>query len=304
MSSPVKPPRISSEQYRYLTIGACFFIAAIVVTGASVRVTGSGLGCPTWPKCTSDSLIPKSSETSHASIEFANRVFTGLLSLSVIVAVGASFLRDPKSKTLRWLSFGLVVGVIAQIVLGGITVLLDLHPLSVGAHMLLSCLLLSCAVVLAVVSRRKRPPSLKNLFAKNRQLLISVETLVVVVLGIVVTAAGPHAGDERTPRLDVSVQTVARIHSASAWLLLGTVIYLIYLKKDNTPSLKFLAGVIVIQGGWGYAQYLAGVPSWMALTHVFFATILYIMANLYWTTSIQSRRQISQEKDLLEVGLS
>lgn len=286
--------KLTTEQYRYLAIGACFFIAAIIVTGASVRVTGSGLGCPTWPKCTSDSLIPKSSESGHAFVEFANRVFTGLLSLSVIVAVGASFLRDPKSKTLRWLSFGLVLGVVAQIVLGGITVLVDLHPLSVGAHMLLSCLLLSCAVILAVVSRRKQTPSLKPLFAPNRQLLILLESFLVVILGIVVTAAGPHAGDERTTRLDVSVESVARIHSISAWLFVGTVAYLIFYKKDSTRTLKWLGAVILVQGAWGYTQYFLGVPSWMVLGHVLLATILFIFANLYWSTSVQSRRVKSE----------
>lgn len=247
MSSTTKKFRLTPEQYRYLAIGACFFIAAIIVTGASVRVTGSGLGCPTWPKCTSDALVPKSSESSHAFVEFANRVFTGLLSLSVIVAVGASFLREPKSKTLIWLSVGLVLGVIAQIILGGITVLVGLNPLSVAAHMIVSCFLLSCAVVLAVVSRRKETPSLRNLFQKNRQLLIMVLTYVVVVLGTVVTAAGPHAGDESTPRFDASVQTVARIHSASAWILVITVLFFIFRKQDRTRSLVWLLGILILQ---------------------------------------------------------
>src|SRR5690606_11200946 len=139
---------------------------------ASVRVTGSGLGCPTWPKCTSESFVPHSMSSNHSLIEFGNRVFTGLLSLSVIIAVGASLLREPRSKTLIALSWSLVGGVLAQIVLGGITVLVGLHPLSVAAHMLVSCVLLSCAVILAVVSTRKQTPSLRGLFAFNRQLLV------------------------------------------------------------------------------------------------------------------------------------
>ena len=282
-------PKVSVDQYRKLTYIACFFIAAIIVTGASVRITGSGLGCSTWPKCTSDSFTPKSTEAGHALIEFGNRVFTGLLSVSVIAAVAGSFFRSPRSKTLILLSVGLVLGVVAQIVLGGITVLLDLHPLSVGAHMLLSCLILSCAVVLAVLSRRKVPPSLANLFRPNRHSYIMLITYVVVVLGIVVTAAGPHAGDQRTKRLDISVETVARIHSLAAWLLVGSVFVFIFFLKDRSLTLKLLAAVILIQGSWGYAQYFLGIPSWMVLGHVLLATILFIVANNYWLNSVQFR---------------
>jgi cytochrome c oxidase assembly protein subunit 15 len=280
---------LTVERYKQLTYIACFFIAAIIVTGASVRVTGSGLGCPTWPKCSSDSFTPKEMETGHALIEFGNRVFTGLLSLSVIAAVAGSIFRRPRSKTLIWLSLGLVLGVLAQIVLGGITVLLKLHPLSVGAHMLLSCIILSCAVILAVVSKRKSVPSLRNLFKASRHSLIMILTYIVVILGIVVTAAGPHAGDQRTTRLDVSVESVARIHSISAWTLLICVVILLLYFRDRSRSLIFLAGIIVVQGAWGYAQYAMGVPSWMVLGHVLLATVLFVAASNYWILSVMSR---------------
>lgn len=293
MDTKTRRISISVEKYRILAITACFFIGAIIVTGASVRVTGSGLGCPTWPKCTSDSFVPETSQSAHSLIEFGNRVFTGFVSLSVIVAVAASILRSPRSKTLVWLSFGLVAGVVAQIILGGITVLVGLHPLSVAMHMLLSLVLLSCAVVLAVVSRRREPPSLKPLFSKSKQLLVVSLTYLVVVFGTVVTAAGPHAGDEETPRLDVSIESVARIHSLSAWLLLAVVAYLIIFKKDRSQSLIALCCAILVQGAWGYAQIALDVPAWMVLVHVFFATVLFVFSNLYWTTKIYSREQVN-----------
>lgn len=273
---------ITPRQFRVLAITACFFIAAIIVTGASVRVTGSGLGCPTWPKCTSDSLVPKNVQSHHSLVEFGNRVFTGLLSLSVIVAVAASMLRMPRSKTLVWLSWALVGGVLAQIVLGGITVLVGLHPMSVASHMLVSCVLLSFAVILAVVSKWEPTPSLRPLLNFDRNLLILALTSLVVILGTVVTAAGPHAGDDETPRLNVSIVSVARIHSLSAWLLLGAVCYLIFIKQDKARSLVALLGLILIQGAWGYAQYALEVPAWMVLVHVFFATLLFITSNVYW----------------------
>ncbi len=289
MAVPERQFSISVEKYRQLTWIACFFIAAIIVTGASVRVTGSGLGCPTWPKCSSDSFTPTDVQTGHALIEFGNRIFTGLLSLSVIGAVAGSIFRTPRSKTLIVLSLGLVLGVVAQIVLGGITVWLDLHPLSVGAHMLLSCFILSCAVILAVISKRKIVPQIRDLFRPSRHLLVMVLTYIVVVLGIVVTAAGPHAGDQRTKRLEVSVESVARIHSLSAWILLLTVIVLLLYFKDQSKSLKWLGGIIIYQGIWGYSQYIMGVPSWMVLGHVLLATLLFITATNYWLNAIMGR---------------
>src|SRR5690606_29051846 len=124
----------------------------------------------------SDSLLPHASSSYHSLIEFGNRLFTGLLSLSVIVCVGASFLREPRSKSLIILSSSLVAGVIAQIILGGITVLVGLHPLSVASHFLLSCLILSSAVVLAVVSLRRETPKLLPLFKLSPQLFVTALT--------------------------------------------------------------------------------------------------------------------------------
>lgn len=279
--------QLSVRTYWILTVIACFFIAAIIFTGASVRVTGSGLGCPTWPKCTSDSFTPHDSMSGHALIEFGNRLFTGAVSLSVILAVAGSLIRYPRSKKLIWLSLTLVAGVVAQIILGGITVLLDLHPLAVGSHMLLSIILLTFAMILAVVSKQEVPPSLKPLLKRSPQLLVLILTSIVVVLGVVVTAAGPHAGDETVPRLDVSIVTAARFHSLSAWVLLAAVIHLLFVMKDKSPSLRALFGIILLQGAWGYTQYALSVPAWMVAIHVLLATILFVFSTLYWMTSLQ-----------------
>lgn len=282
--------RLTPQQFRTLTFIACFFIGAIIVTGASVRVTGSGLGCPTWPQCSSESLVPRASESHHGLIEFGNRLFTGLLSVSVIVAVLGSLIRTPRSKRLIWLSLGLVFGVLAQIVLGGITVLVGLNPVFVAAHMIVSCLILSCAVILCVVSRPTSTPALRNLFRFHRQSLVSALTFLVVIFGTVVTAAGPHAGDENVERLNVSVESVARIHSLSAWLLFLTVLYLIMFKRDRTRSLIVLSGIILVQGAWGYTQYALSVPAWMVAIHVMLAAILFAAAQVYWTTCLNNSK--------------
>lgn len=281
---------ISVKTYRVLTIIALFFLSAIIFTGVSVRVTGSGLGCPTWPKCTASSFTPHDATATHALIEFGNRLFTGAVSISVILAVAGSLLRRPKSKKMIWLSLSLVAGVIAQIIIGGITVLLNLHPLAVGSHMLASAVLVTLSVILVAISRYADPPSLKPLLHNTRQRLVLFWSTLVVVLGIFVTAAGPHAGDEQVPRLNADIVTLARFHSLSAWVLLGIVFYAMIVKRDRSRSLLALLIVILIQGVWGYAQYALQVPAWMVATHVLLATILFICASFYWTTSLKEQR--------------
>ena len=153
MSVKLRVPPLSPSQFRAVTLAALFAIGAIIVTGAAVRLTGSGLGCADWPACSSTRFIDVSSR--HAAIEQVNRLFTGLVSVAVIAAVLGSLVRVPRRRDLTLLSLGLVAGVLAQIVLGGITVLVDLHPAAVQGHMLLSLLLVANAVVL--VHRASEP---------------------------------------------------------------------------------------------------------------------------------------------------
>ena len=138
--------RLQPAQYRAVTIGALLAVCAIVVTGAAVRLTGSGLGCDDWPNCNDSQLIDVSSK--HAAIEQVNRLFTGLVSVAVIAAVLGSLVREPRRRDLTQWSVGLVAGVLGQIVLGGVTVLVDLHPIAVQGHLLLSMVLVANATVL------------------------------------------------------------------------------------------------------------------------------------------------------------
>ena len=146
------PPwlRLSPRAYHRVTLVALVLLSAIIVSGGAVRVTGSGLGCPDWPTCADGKLAPQLFEESagHATIEYVNRLITGLVSAVVIVAVLGSLVRRPGRRDLTWLSVGLVGGVLGQIVLGGITVLTDLHPVAVQSHFLLSLVIVACAVVL------------------------------------------------------------------------------------------------------------------------------------------------------------
>lgn len=274
--------RISRKQYFYITVVACFFIAAIIVSGASVRLTGSGLGCPTWPKCSSESFTPTKAESNHSIIEFANRLFTGAVSLAVIFAVLGSLMLKKFSKQLLWLSLGLVLGIIAQIVLGGITVLVKLHPLAVGAHMLVSLLILANAVILCYCAKTEREVPLKNLFKSSWNFALFVVTNVIVVAGIVVTAAGPHAGDQEVKRLDANIHTVAMIHSAFAWIFTVLMILLFIKFKNRSWQLKALFITTLCQIAWGYAQYFNDIPWAMVIGHVFLAVLLYLFSCLNW----------------------
>lgn len=278
--------RITRRQYYWITLVACFFIAAIIVTGASVRVTGSGLGCTTWPKCTAESFTPTKAQSNHGMIEWANRLFTGAVSLSVMIAVLGSLMLKIRSKKLTWLSIGLVFGIVAQIILGGITVLVKLHPLAVGAHMLVSLLILANAVVLCYCSKQDGEVSLKKLFQPSANFLLYIVTNLIVVAGIVVTAAGPHAGSKDTVRLDASIETVARIHSGLAWVFTILMLVLFFKYKNRTWQLKSLFAVTLCQIAWGYTQYFNGVPAWMVIVHVFLAAMLYMFSCLNWTRSL------------------
>ena len=138
--------RLSPARYRTITLLALLALGAIIVTGAAVRLTDSGLGCRDWPQCSASKFIDVSS--SHAAIEQLNRLFTGIVSVAVILAVLGSLVRVPCRRDLTWLAVGLVGGVLAQIVLGGITVLVDLNPVAVQGHMLVSLALVATAVTL------------------------------------------------------------------------------------------------------------------------------------------------------------
>ncbi len=217
-------------RYRHVTLAAAILLALIIVSGAAVRLTGSGLGCPEWPNCTAGKLTAGASDDVHAQIEFANRMVTGLVSLAVIVAVLGSLVRLPRRKDLIWLSVGLVVGVVAQALLGALVVSELLDPPFVMGHFLLSAVLLADAIVLyhragIPDDMRSRPALSPGTIWLGRLLVLSAS--VVLVTGTVVTGAGPHSGDAGTnadlkaTRLNFAVPEVARIHGTTVMVFLA-----------------------------------------------------------------------------------
>jgi heme a synthase len=277
--------QLTPERYRAITVGALVALIVIVVTGAAVRLTGSGLGCDDWPQCSDERLIDVSS--SHAAIEQINRLFTGLVALAVIAAVLGSLWRTPRRRDLTLLSLGLVAGVVAQVVLGGVTVLVDLHPVAVQGHLLLSMVLVGTAVVL--VHRAGEPdegaratvvtaPSSTMVWA------LATATGVAIITGTVVTGAGPHAGDEEARRFDVSISAAARVHGITVTVALTVAVALVvwlarrpHDRRRLQHPLSSWIFVGVLQAAIGYTQYFNDVPPLLVGIHVAGATLLWAM---------------------------
>jgi cytochrome c oxidase assembly protein subunit 15 len=266
--------RLSPATYRRITLVALVALAFIIVTGGAVRLTGSGLGCPDWPNCDKGRLVAPLEH--HAIIEFVNRSVTGLVSVAVILAVLGSLLRQPRRRDLVWLSLGLVAGVVGQIVLGGLTVLFDLRPPFVMAHFLLSMLILWNAVALhwraGRPPGRARPVVAPEVWRLGR--LVMAMAGVVVFLGTVVTAAGPHGGDENAQRLDVPLHRAAQLHGAAVMVLLAMVATTLLLlgRTEAPPAVRrrglVLLAVLLAQAAVGYVQYFTGVPVVLVGIHI------------------------------------
>ena len=279
--------RLSPAQYRAVTIGALLAVCAIVVTGVAVRLTGSGLGCDDWPNCNDSELIDVSSR--HAAIEQVNRLFTGLVSVAVIAAVLGSLVREPRRRDLTWWSVGLVGGVIGQIVLGGITVLVDLHPVAVQGHLLLSMVLVANATVL--VRRAGEPDGVERrdtVSPVTRAIAFAVAAgaSLAVFTGTLVTGAGPHAGDEDVQRFGFHIPTVARIHGATVTVTIAIALGLVWRvrryrreRAAMTPVLTTWLFVAALQATVGYVQYFNGVPELLVGLHVAGATAVTVVTT-------------------------
>lgn len=272
--------RLSPRAYRRIAIAAVILLAAIIVTGGAVRLTGSGLGCPDWPNCEPGSLAPRQATDAHAMVEFANRLVTGLVSLTVILAVLGSLVRVPRRWDLVWLSVGLVIGVFAQAVLGGLVVLFGLRPPFVMGHFLLSMVLLANAVVLA--DRASRPVG-RSEAVVGGDVLALARTLVVTVVGVliagtVVTATGPHGGDEDAERFGFDLPNVARIHGVLVVLFLALIVAIFWLldrRRTTVEVRRRLAALLIValaQAGIGYIQYFSDVPVLLVGLHIAGAT--------------------------------
>jgi cytochrome c oxidase assembly protein subunit 15 len=279
-------PDLSPRAYRRLTLLALLLLGAIIVTGAAVRLSGSGLGCHDWPNCEPRELIGVGNPNQR--IEQINRLFTGLVSLGVIAAVLGSRRRVPRRRDLTALSWVLVVGVVFQAVLGGIAVKVRLAPVSVIGHFLASIVLVAVALVLHHRSAQpERPSRMVPVVSDSTRLfarLVFVLTIWVLVAGTLVTASGPHGGDAEAKRLSWPIPDAARVHGVSVDVLLVCVLVLAWrLQRDHAPrralttvSLFLLLGCA--QAALGYIQYLNAIPALLVGFHVAGAVLVFSAA--------------------------
>lgn len=257
--------------------------AGLVLTGGAVRITGSGLGCPTWPECTPGSYTPvphQAEGQSHAWIEFGNRLLTfALVAVSLAVLIHVLYKRR---RDLRSLAIGQLLGILGQGVLGGITVLTDLHPLPVAGHLLLSIVLIAGAA--SLYSRREysaRPRTDLDKLTKRISLLHIGLTFVVIILGTIVTGSGPHAGDEKAQRFGFDIRVVAWLHADAVIALLGlTAAFFILVRSDKelVRRIAVFTTIALAQGAIGYIQYFTGIPEILVAAHLLGATLVWIAA--------------------------
>ena len=257
--------------------------AELVLTGGAVRITGSGLGCPTWPECTPGSYTPVPHQAEgqlHAWIEFGNRLLTfALVAVSLAVLIHVLYKRR---RDLRSLAIGQLLGILGQGVLGGITVLTDLHPLPVAGHLLLSIILIAGAA--SLYSRREysaRSRTDLDKLTKRISLLHIGLTFVVIILGTIVTGSGPHAGDEKAQRFGFDIRVVAWLHADAVIALLGlTAAFFILVRSDKelVRRIAVFTAIALAQGAIGYIQYFTGIPEILVAAHLLGATLVWIAA--------------------------
>ena len=271
---------------------------ALILTGGAVRLTGSGLGCPTWPECTPGSYTPVPHQAEgqlHAWIEFGNRLLTFALVIAALIVL--IIVLKNKRKDLRLLALGQVLGIFGQGVLGGITVLTDLNPIPVAGHLILSIVLVAGAV--SIFERRNSPSTVVANTATPLSIISRVHislTFVVVILGTIVTGSGPHAGDLQAKRFGFDIRTVAWLHADAVIALLGISLTLYFLSGVSQRTKKILLiffVIAILQGLIGYLQYFTGIPEILVAAHLLGASLVWIAA---WRIrlSISHNQQISQ----------
>lgn len=259
----------------------------LVVTGAVVRLTGSGLGCPTWPHCSAGSFVPHSSMGIHSAIEFGNRLLTFVLViLSVMVVITAT--RTKASGRVRSLAWVVLVSIPLQGVVGGLTVLSDLNPFVVALHLLLSVAIILVAV--KIVWLVGRHPSAEVDAMTMGAVRGTVALMAIVMwLGTVVTGSGPNAGDAGAHRTGFNVGTVARLHGISVWITVGlTIVCLLLGVMHKVAPLRRWALILLIvevcQGAIGYAQYFAHLDPWLVALHMVGVAVASMAVGALWSS--------------------
>ncbi len=306
----VRSEGFTPREFRSICVAALVLLSIICVSGAAVRLTGSGLGCDDWPNCNNEKVLDFSS--GHSTIEQVNRLFTFLVCIGVALAAAAAWYRRPRRRDLLVLSMVMLLGVPAQGVVGAIVVWANLHPATVQLHFILSMVLVWAAVMM--LARSNEPDGGERVASvvprvRRRVMWLVAFTWLAVLAGTVVTGTGPHAGDTEARRFFGSqtaidgdaLSWVSRIHGVIVWITVGIALSLLWMLRKLRQDRKRLdapltAWIITafVQGTIGYVQYAAGLPAGLVVLHVAGATTL--MAVTAWLWSATSRVNVTADE--------
>jgi cytochrome c oxidase assembly protein subunit 15 len=245
----------------------------IVVTGGLVRLTGSGLGCPTWPRCTADSYVSHPELGIHGAIEFGNRLLTFVLIIVALLTLVSALLYRENGRPrpdLRWLAGGLALGIPLQGVIGGIAVLTQLNPYVVGLHFLLSMVLIALAIWLVRKAWHLEPTGVSAISVIVTRITFVLMWLA-VWLGTLVTGSGPHAGAEDAQRNALDGMLVTRLHTSLVYATIAASVICFALLRSRAVLLLIL--VEILQAGIGIAQYQSGLPIELVALHLLGASL-------------------------------
>ncbi|MBP2414571.1 cytochrome c oxidase assembly protein subunit 15 [Arthrobacter stackebrandtii] len=294
-------PRTVTPAIKRLSVASLIGQGVLIVSGGVVRVTGSGLGCPTWPKCTAESLTNTPEMGIHGFIEFANRTLTfALAAVGLVLLVMLWNLRKER-KDLFWLAAALLGVIPAQAVIGGITVLTGLNPYVVSLHFLVSAALVVISMLLvnraydrtgatAPAVARPRP------IIRQLSVVAAATSYLAVVLGTLVTGSGPHSGDSTSPRMELDGYFATRLHALPVYLLVATAVVLVVLLWRNgrgdilRNASLLLLGSVILQGFIGYWQYFTGIPITLVIFHMAGASLMLTVATNMFDVALNRGR--------------
>jgi heme a synthase len=311
--------RMAPRIFRRIALVSALLLGFIIFTGAAVRLTGSGLGCPTWPNCQNGELVARFGESSiHDDIEFGNRVVTGLCILAAGMGVLGAVARKPYRRDLTQLGWAVVALIMGNAVLGGFVVLYELKPQVVMSHFLLS---IASVAVGIVIFHRTGEAAPSSMFGRERQPVgealtvwigraLMISTLIVMFLGTVVTGSGPHGGDPEVERFALSMREVSRLHSGAAWVTVALSVALAVLvsrwrvaaRAEVLKRCAVLLSAVMLQGAIGYFQYFNQVPAGLVFVHVVGAVALW--AAVLWVRASLTAPAAGAESRSAQVGTS
>ena len=292
--------------YRVLAIVTTAGVCLLVVAGAFVRLTGSGLGCDDWPRCNAERFIDVSS--GHTAIEQVNRLLSGVIGVPTLLLVVVGALAVPRGAGLRWPALGVLATILGNGVVGGLAVRGDLHPALVQSHFLLAMGSIAFGLIavrrsgdlLAGGSRPRRPDPREPSTALVA--VVVAASAAALVTGTVVTGAGPHAGDEDVRRYGLDIGGVARVHSATVIVAVAAAVVLGWLLARRTgrpgtrAALSAWTFTALVQASIGYVQYFTGVPELLVGLHVAGATALWVLTVRLALSTVPAERPAERDE--------